>query len=221
MGLFIIHFLITLCFFQVQGDSIANFEASVNEASKKFTKYDDEFFGSIVLSLSKLREITSEIMFRGWNSTCTLKNVLSRNIKGTEQKECVELNKSQWTEKLQEFNSEIYRCLFDYREMGEPIRQKFHNAKKEAFEIQQELSEVKKNCSNSEFEKSESQCISDRVQNLKISFENLLKDVTLYNAEADTFQPKVYLQSLICNAKLLDNIYDLSNQFKEKFKNCV
>ncbi|XP_051172645.1 uncharacterized protein LOC127288967 isoform X1 [Leptopilina boulardi] len=207
--------------YEVQGESTSKFQAIINKASQELIKYDDEFFGSIVLSLSKLREITSEIMFRGWNATCTLKTVLMRgNIKTTEQKKCIKFKKTQWIEKLQVFNSNIYGCLFNYREMGNPIRQKFHNAKKEAFEIEKQLSEVKKNCSYKS-EQSESQCISDNVKKLEISFENLIKNVTFYKAEAATFRPKIYAQSLICNAKVLDNIYDLSNQFQKKLKNCV
>lgn len=82
-----------------------------------------------------------------------------------------------------------------------------------------ELDTIRSSCSQDP-EKSED-CISYKLNDLRVSLKNIFEKFQIYVIEAGTIEPQILSIAMNCNAKILKEVHEEVTNIQENIQKCI
>ncbi|XP_033228596.1 uncharacterized protein LOC117180290 [Belonocnema kinseyi] len=219
MNFAILYILSAFCVFYAKSDSISEFKAVADETTQNIVDYDRQLNTWILVTLSILKDTTTEALGESWKATFNLTDILTEKSKTKEEKDCIASQKSNLRQIIEGAVFKLDKCVRNSLEIGEPTRKNIQGAHQACIKIQDDLNQLKNTC-GAKTEKQE-ECISLKVDELKSSLKGIQGQVEIYNIQAGTIKPRILSDVMHCNAKILTEIHESVTNIQETLKKCL
>ncbi|XP_051166854.1 uncharacterized protein LOC127285083 [Leptopilina boulardi] len=216
---FILCYFLYFCVFYAWGDPILEFKTILEETAKTIAEYEHEFFNSIIVVVSNLKDTSTEALGESWNATLISTEILNVKADTKEKKDCIEVESKKLIEIINSVAFTLDSCRENSSATSQPIRTKIQDIHKACMSMENELDTIRSSCSQ-DVEKSE-ECISYKVNELRVSLKNILEQLQTYMIDAGTIKPQILSNAMNCNAKILKEVYEQVINIQQNLEKCV
>ncbi|XP_051166853.1 uncharacterized protein LOC127285082 [Leptopilina boulardi] len=217
---FIVWVLYVSCVFQVKSDYMKKVKIFANLTARKTLEYDQEFFDSLILMLSNMRDLTAYSLFDTWNSTHILFNNVSALAESDMENECIAVEQKKLSDIVDGVAAPLFNCGRHALEFGNPIRKKVQDMHQTSMKIINDLQLIEDTCLL-ENNKRKNDCNHIRVEELETLLNGLLQQLITFEIEGGTVKLTTLSYTLECNAKVLSTVHNEITNMQKRLKECI